>query len=81
VQNQSLRQMVTNIQGRAFYQSGNQWVDSNIQKMKKLTQKRIRFNSTEFFKLLKDSPELGRILALGKNVRFVHQNMDYEIYE
>ncbi len=78
---QNLTQQVRNIQGRAIYQSGKFWVDSELQKHKAKNEKRIQFNSDEYFKLLKDKPETAQFLALGQNVRFYFDNTFYEIYE
>ena len=77
----NLTQQVRNIQGRAIYQSGKFWVDSELQNQKVKNQKRIQFNSNEYFKLLKDKPETSQFLALGQNVRFYYDNTFYEIYE
>jgi Ca-activated chloride channel family protein len=77
----NLTQQVRNIQGRAIYQSGNFWVDSELQNQKVKNQKRIQFSSDEYFKLLKDKPETSQFLALGQNVRFYYDNTFYEIYE
>ena len=77
----NLTQQVRNIQGRAVYQSGKFWVDSELQKRKTKDEKRIQFNSDEYFKLLKDKPETAQFLALGQNVRFYYDNTFYEIYE
>jgi Ca-activated chloride channel family protein len=77
----NLTQQVRNIQGRAIYQNGKFWIDSELQNHKPKNQKRIQFNSTEYFKLLKDKPETSRFLALGQNVRFYYENTFYEIYE
>lgn len=77
----NLTQQVRNIRGRAVYQSGRFWVDSELQKQKVKNQKRIQFNSDEYFKLLKDKPATSQFLALGQNVRFYYDNTFYEIYE
>nr|MCU0406702.1 hypothetical protein [Ignavibacteriaceae bacterium] len=77
----NLTQQVRNIQGRAVYQSGKFWVDSELQNQNLKKQKRIQFNSTEYFKLLKDKPETSQFLALGQNVRFYYDDTFYEIYE
>lgn len=77
----NLTQQVRNIQGRAIYQSGKFWVDSELQKRKTQDEERIQFNSDEYFKLLKDKPETSQFLALGQNVRFYYDNTFYEIYE
>jgi Ca-activated chloride channel homolog len=77
----NLTQQVRNIQGRAIYQSGKFWVDSELQNQKPKNQKRVQFNSDEYFKLLKDKPKTSQFLALGQNVRFYYDNTFYEIYE
>ena len=77
----NLTQQVRNIQGRAVYQSGKFWVDSELQKRKMKNEKRIQFNSDDYFKLLKDKPETSQFLSLGQNVRFYYDNTFYEIYE
>ena len=77
----NLTQQIRNIQGRAVYQSGKFWVDSELQNQKVKNEKRIQFNSDEYFKLLSDKPETAQFLALGQNVRFYYNNTFYEIYE
>lgn len=77
----NLTQQVRNIQGRAVYQSGKFWVDSELQKQDTKNEKRIQFNSDEYFKLLNDKPETAQFLALGQNVRFYFEDTFYEIYE
>jgi len=78
---QNLTQQVRNIQGRAVYQSGKFWVDSDLQNQKMQNQKRIQFNTDEYYNLLKDKPETAQFLALGQNVRFYYDKTFYEIYE
>jgi len=77
----NLTQQVRNVQGRAVYQSGKFWVDSELQKRKMKNERRIQFNSDEYFNLLKNEPETSQFLALGQNVRFYYDNTFYEIYE
>lgn len=77
----NLVQQVRNIQGRAVYQSGKFWIDSELQKRKTKDERRIQFNSEEYFKLLNDKPGTAQFLALGQNVRFFYDNTFYEIYE
>ena len=78
---QNLTQQVRNVQGRAVYQSGKFWVDSELQKQKTNDEKRIQFNTEEYFKLLNDKPETAQFLALGQNVRFYYDDTFYEVYE
>lgn len=74
---------VKNIQGRAVYNTGKFWVDSQIQQQKSnqtRQTKRIKFASPEYFNLLSTQPLSAQFLALGKNVRFILQETLYEIY-
>ncbi len=80
----NLSQQYKNIQGRAVYNVGKFWVDSQIQQQKNpnaLKRTRIQFGGKEYFQLLKDQPMTAQFLALGQNVRFIHNNKLYEIYE
>ncbi|MBU1078568.1 MAG: VIT and VWA domain-containing protein [Spirochaetes bacterium] len=78
---QNVTQMVKNVQGRAFYNSGNQWVDSRVQSTGSQKAIRIKFASKKYFDLLKKNPTTGQLLSLGRNIRFVFKKKLYEIYE
>ena len=67
--------------GRAFYQNGPQWIDSEVQKQQTAKRQRVQFNSEEYFALLKKHCEAAPWVALGKNVQFVLNDTIYEIYE
>jgi hypothetical protein len=66
--------------GRAFYQNGTNWVDSEVQKREQAKRQRVQFNSEQYFALVKQ-PEVAPWAALGKNVQFVLGDTIYEIYE
>jgi hypothetical protein len=78
---QNLSKQVKNILGRAVYQSGKFWIDSELQNQKNKKEKRIQFSSGEYFRLLNEKPETSQFLALGQNVRFYFENTFYEIFE
>jgi len=67
--------------GRAFYQNGSQWIDSEVQKQQTAKRQRVHFNSEEYFALLKQHRDVAPWAALGKNVQFVLNDTIYEIYE
>jgi Ca-activated chloride channel family protein len=67
------------VNGRAFFQNGNQWIDSNAQNTSK--RQRVQFNSEEYFNLLTKHPEAGPWLALGQNVVLTLDDTVYEITE
>ena len=69
------------LNGRSFYQNGNQWVDATAQKSSGAKRIRIQFNSAEYFELITGNPETAPWLALGQNVQFVLRDAVYEIYE
>src|SRR5712691_2296418 len=67
------------VNGRAFFQNGNQWIDSNAQNTAK--RQRVQFNSEEYFNLLTKHPEAGPWLALGQHVVLALDDTVYEIAE
>jgi len=78
---QGLGQQIRNIQGRAVYNTGNLWVDSQIQLQKTRKSERIQAFTLRYFELLKKEPTAAPFLALGKNVSFILKDTLYEIYE
>ena len=69
------------INGRTFYQNGAQWIDALAQTAPEATHARIRFNSPEYFDLLKQHPEASAWLSLGRNLQFLLGRTVYEIYD
>lgn len=70
------------IAGRAFFQNGNQWIDSNVSKQKgNASTVRLKFGSDEYFALLAKNPEARPWLALGQNVKLVLNDLVYDIYD
>jgi len=65
--------------GRAFYLSGETWIDSELQKESHLSRTKIQFNSEEYFNLARQSDVLSRILAVGPRVQFLHAGKIIEI--
>ena len=74
-------QQLRYIEGRAVYQSGNFWVDPLLQKIKSNNRIKIRFAGREYFDLINREPGVILLLSLGRNVRFIYKNTEYEIYE
>ena len=67
--------------GKTFYRNGKQWVDSQLSKLKNTEPVKIKFNSEEYFALLKNHQEASVWLALGPNVTFVMGNKVYQVEE
>ena len=76
---QNYAQQVRLVNGRAFYQNGPTWSDSTAQSKKELKQQNIRFNSDEYFALLRDHPDSAQWLALGDNVDLVIDDTLYSV--
>ncbi len=68
------------INGRVFYKKGNIWIDSDIQQ-NSAEIIRIRFDSEEYYKFIRTNRELSAVIALGRNIRFMHGGNLYIIYE
>lgn len=69
------------VNGRTFYQNGNQWQDARIQSLKNAQRQQIKFGSDDYFALLKKHPESAQWLALGNNVSFEMKGVIYEVTE
>jgi Ca-activated chloride channel family protein len=78
---QNANTQTRNVQGRAVYQIGNNWVDSKVQSANQQNVRRVQFASPAWFDLLHKEPTTAQFLALGKNVRFALNNEIVEIYE
>ena len=78
---QNLAEQVVNVQGRAVYQKGDNWIDYNFNQSTNTDVQRIEFASDDYFELLDNEPETAQFLSLGKNVQFEYNMQLYEIYE
>jgi Ca-activated chloride channel family protein len=76
---QNYAQQAKVLNGRAFYQNGNTWTDATAQGQNNLKQKKIAFNSDEYFDLLKKHPEAAAWLALGTEVDVVLDDTLYMV--
>ncbi len=80
---QNLADGIRMVQGRAFYNNANNWVDANLQlsQNQSLKVNRVAFNSDDYFNLIKNHPESVEYLALGTNVRFVMDGAIWEVFD
>ena len=69
------------VNGRNFFQNGNQWLDSEVQKQQSTKRTRIQFNSPDYFAFAAKNTQTLPWLALGQNIQFVLNGVVYEIYE
>lgn len=69
------------VNGRNFFNNGNQWVDSQVQQSQQARRVRLQFNSKEYFAFAATNAAARPWLALGNNVQFVLHDTLYEVYE
>ncbi|MGA2262044.1 MAG: VIT and VWA domain-containing protein [Acidobacteriota bacterium] len=69
------------INGRNFYQNGDQWIDANVQSQAGARIIQIKFNSPEYFDLMSKHPDMPQWLSVGRNVQVVLGNTIYQIVE
>lgn len=67
------------VNGRAFYQNGKVWNDSTAQSQQNLRQQKVKFNSEEYFALIKKHPNAMQWLSLGNDVDVVLGDTLYQI--
>jgi len=77
----ALQQNARVVSGKAFYQNGSQWIDSDAQLQKAAKRQRIQFASEEYFKLLRENAEASQWMALGRNVQFTIGDTLFEVVE
>jgi hypothetical protein len=69
------------VNNRSFFQNGNAWIDSDVQKQPTARRVRLQFNTPEYFAFAATNATARPWLALGQNVQFVLNGTIYEIYE
>ncbi len=69
------------INGRSFYQNGNQWIDANVQGKVGARVVQVKFNSPEYFGLMAKHPDMPQWLSLGRNVQVVLGDAIYQIVD
>jgi Ca-activated chloride channel family protein len=67
------------VNGKNFFQNGNVWSDSAIQRQSQARRVKIQFGSSEYFELANSKPQFASWLALGDKVQFLYENTIYEI--
>jgi Ca-activated chloride channel family protein len=69
------------VAGRAFFQNGSQWVDSNVSKQNGGKNVRLKFGSDDYFALVANHPEARAWLSLGQNMKLVLGDTVYDIFD
>ena len=74
-------QQVKLVNGRSFYQNGNVWLDGTLQSNQNLQKRQIKFNSDEYFALLREHSDAAAWFALGSEVDVVIGDTLYSVRE
>jgi len=75
-----LTQNVRNVADRTFVMNAaNQWVDTRIANLKNPKKVVVNYLSDEYFKLLREKPQIGKFLALGEGVIVYFDGVVYEV--
>jgi Ca-activated chloride channel family protein len=67
--------------GKTFFQNGDKWIDSDVQKQQNAKRVRVQFGSEDYFALLRKRAEVKSWLAQSRNVEFVLDGTIYEVAE
>lgn len=68
------------VHGRAFFQNGNVWIDSQVQAAPKDAKRvQIAFDSDAYYDLLSANPEAAPWLSISRNVQVLLDETIYEI--
>jgi Ca-activated chloride channel homolog len=67
--------------GKTFFQNGERWVDSEVQRRQNAKRVRVQFGSKEYFDLVKQQPQSKVWLAQARNVEFVLGETIYEVVD
>ena len=78
---QGANQQVKNILGKAFYNNNKYWIDPEVQKKKYNQTVQIKYGTEDYFKLIQEKPLTAKFFSLGKNVKFVYEEILYDVSE
>lgn len=69
------------VAGHSLARRGGEWIDAATFKMPEAPRVRIRFESREFFDLLRRFPSLAMLSSLGRSFQLVLGGTVYEIFD
>lgn len=69
------------VNGRAFYQNGDHWVDGRVQQMANARRVQVKFNSDDYFNLMAQHREAAQWLSVARHVQFVLGDTVYEVVD
>lgn len=77
---QKLEQQSRFAGGKTFFQNGDKWIDSDVQKQQNAKRVQVKFGSQEYFDLAKRA-QTKSWLAQNRNVEFVLDGTIYEVVD
>lgn len=69
------------VAGRAFYQNGSQWIDSEVQRRQGGKVVQVKFDSEHYYALLNKHADAPKWLSVARNLQLVIDDTIYEIVE
>ena len=75
---QNYAQQARVLNGKSFYQNGNRWTDAAAQN-RPAKQRTVRFNTDEYFELVRNNTAAAQWLSLGNDVDVVIGDTLYQI--
>lgn len=76
---QNYAQQVRIVSGKCFYQNGQTWCDSVSQTKQNLKRQEVKFNSDDYFALVRREPKISQWLSLGNDLDVVIEDTLYVI--
>ncbi len=67
------------VNGRAFYQNGDEWIDGQVQAKADARIVEVEFNSEAYFALARRSPDIANWLSVGPNVQVLVDGVVYQV--
>jgi Ca-activated chloride channel homolog len=81
IQNAMQNQQMRTVNGRTFYQNGSQWVDALVQTKQNARRQQVKFNSEEYFALMRKHKDAAQWFSIGRNVQVLIGDMVFEIVD
>jgi hypothetical protein len=69
------------VAGKTFFQNDKLWIDAEVQSQTNAKPVRLQFGSPAYFEFASKNPKAGPWLALGQQVQFHLNGVNYEVYE
>jgi Ca-activated chloride channel family protein len=69
------------VRGRNFFQNGEQWIDSEVQKQQDARRVQIKFGTDDYFAFIRKNRDAQEWFALGRNVQVAIGDTIYEVID